>query len=120
MRRAMTSSRPQVAVFLALFVIVGAGLGAWYGTRGSGANGSSVTAVRMQATMPLLSHRQYALLYLNAVISKTRISVLNNWPKPPYQHYRSGHEDCYEWWDKPIALYNLCFENGILTDKAIE
>jgi hypothetical protein len=120
MRRLPTSPRLQVVVFLALMVIVGAGLGAWYGTRGSGGNSSGVTAASSQASLPVLSHRQYALLYLGAVLKKTKIGVLNQWPKPPYQHYHSGNEDCYEWWDKPVALYNLCFVNGILTDKAIE
>jgi len=67
-----------------------------------------------------LSHRQYALLYLHAVLHKTRIDVLKEWPSPPYQHYSSGTQTCYEWWDKPIALYNLCFRNGVLTLKAIE
>jgi hypothetical protein len=120
MRRSLNSSRLQVVVFLALVAIVGAALGAWYATRGSGGSGSGVTAVSTQAVTPVLSHRQYALLYLGAILKKTKISVLNQWPKPPYQHYHAGSEDCYEWWDRPIALYNLCFENGILTDKAIE
>lgn len=120
MRGSLTSSR-LVLFVLGAIVVVAAGVGIWYATGGSGGSGGPVaTAATTQASTPALSHRQYALLYLGAILHKTHISVLDKWPKPAYQHYRSGSQDCYEWWDKPIALYNLCFENGVLTIKAIE
>ena len=69
---------------------------------------------------PQLSHRPFALLYLGAIVHKSRVSILKKWPSPPYQQFTSGPQTCYEWWDKPVALYNLCFQNGLLTTKAIE
>jgi hypothetical protein len=94
-----------------VIVIAVAGGILWAATSGVAATSSRPTK---------LTHRQYALLYVHAILHKTRISVLKQWPSPPYQHYTSGNQTCYEWWDKPIALYNLCFHNGVLSLKAIE
>jgi hypothetical protein len=104
------------AVFV---VIAGGAVGGivWATSGGSGSKPATTAVVTHPAR---LSHRQYALLYTDAVIHKTRISVLAHWPSPPYQHYIYSDQTCYEWWDKPIALYNLCFKNGVLTTKAIE
>jgi hypothetical protein len=109
-------------------VIAAAALGIWWAISGGGGNATSTTTpTATTAPAPAggghptgLSHRQYALLYLQAVVHKTRISVLGHWPSPPYQHYSSGNQTCYEWWDKPVALYNLCFVKGVLSLKAIE
>jgi hypothetical protein len=119
MRSLLTSSRLLLVSLGALVVIVAAGVGTWYATSGGGAAHSATTSSTAAGT-PTLSHRTYALLYLGAIVKKSRIGILKQWPNPPYQHYTSGVESCYEWWDKPIALYNLCFENGLLTDKAVE
>jgi hypothetical protein len=119
--RPLTSSLLFLAALGGVMVLAGAGLGAWYATQGSGGkSGASSQQSSTQASPPILSHRAYALLFLNATLKKTRISVLRQWPNPPYQHYTAGKQDCFEWWDKPIALYNLCFEHGVLTTKAIE
>src|SRR5437879_12510371 len=68
-----------------------------------------------------LTHAQYAHLYKSATIGTTPIAVLDQWPKPPYQRYHDGKGDlCFEWFDKPVALYNLCFKDDVLVDKAIE
>jgi hypothetical protein len=113
-----------LAVGLAVFVVVvGAVIGGIVLATSGGGKRAPATATTTAAarTHPAhLSHRELALLYTGAVLYKTRISVLAQWPTPPYQHYISGKQDCYEWWDKPIALYNLCFRNGVLTTKAIE
>jgi hypothetical protein len=126
-RRSITSRRLFLLVVLGtVMALVGGGLGAWYATQGSGgstaANStqSASTQSGSRPTGPTLSHRAYALLYLSATLKKTRIGILKQWPSPPYQHYTSGKADCYEWWDKPIALYNLCFVKGVLWTKAIE
>jgi hypothetical protein len=104
----------------AIIVIGAATVAVWYGNRGSAAaHSTTATSSRSAGTAPL-SHRTYALLYLSAIVKKSRIGILKEWPNPPYQHYTAGSQICYEWWDKPIALYNLCFDHGLLTDKAVE
>jgi hypothetical protein len=122
MRRLTPSSRLLLVALVAVVVLAGAGVGAWYATRGNDGHtaASSPPGIATQTGGPTLSHRAFALLYLSATVEKTRIGVLKQWPNPPYQHYTAGKQECYEWWDKPIALYNLCFENGVLTTKAIE
>jgi hypothetical protein len=67
------------------------------------------------------THAAYARLFQQAVVRKTRISVLDQWPKPPYQTFRGeGQDQCFEWLDQRVALYDLCFEkNGILVRKDI-
>ena len=121
-RRPPTRSRLFFVALGAVVVLASVGLGAWYATRGNGGDSaaSSPQGVSTQTSGLKLSHRAFALLYLSAKLNKTRIGVLKQWPNPPYQHYTAGKQECYEWWDKPIALYNLCFENGVLTTKAIE
>ncbi len=67
------------------------------------------------------SHQAYAQLFANAAIGQTNTGTLKNWPKP-YQTYHDAYKhQCYEWWDKPIALYSLCFDNksGNLVNKDI-
>lgn len=126
MRLPMAHTRISLRFFLAgaiVFVVVAGGaVGGIVWATSDGKNSRITTTSSASATHPAsLSHRQYALLYTDAVIHKTRISVLVHWPTPPYQHYTvGGNQNCYEWWDKPIALYNLCFRNGVLSTKAIE
>jgi hypothetical protein len=115
---AVTAFVAVVAV-VALIVWATAG-GGGHGTAATTAATTGATASSSSGHPATLTHRQFALLYLHAILHKTRISVLSQWPRPPYQHYTSGTQTCYEWWDKPIALYNLCFRNGVLTLKAIE
>ena len=64
-------------------------------------------------------HMRYVRSFDSTTIGKTRISLLVQWPKP-YQSYhdQSGHS-CFEWWDKPLNLYNLCFRKGVLITKSI-
>jgi hypothetical protein len=65
-----------------------------------------------------LSHEAYAQLYDRAVLQQTRIAVIDDWPKPPYQDFHDNAQNrCFEWWDKPVALYTLCFKNGLLASK---
>jgi hypothetical protein len=49
------------------------------------------------------------------------IGDLHAWP-PPYQTFTDQYrQQCYEWWDKGYALYNLCFsKSGVLKLKTIE
>jgi hypothetical protein len=70
---------------------------------------------------PAATHRAYAELFANATVLQTKISVLDKWPKP-YQIYHDGYmHRCFEWWDKPLFLYNLCFDrsNGLLVNKEL-
>jgi hypothetical protein len=66
------------------------------------------------------SHADYARLYNAAVVGKTKIDVVDQWPKPPYQDFRDGSGNhCFEWFDKPKTgggtLYDLCFNKaGVL------
>jgi hypothetical protein len=111
MQAAMVKGRR--AVFLvAAAVVVGLAIGLPLGLgSGGGKKAPKATA---------LSHAAYAQLYTSAVLRQTTIAILARWPKPPYQSYRDGRGDrCFEWYDKPVALYNLCFRNGLLVDKAI-
>lgn len=67
------------------------------------------------------SHQAYAELFAKATVMHTKIDVLKQWPKP-YQIYHDGYfHRCYEWWDKPLFLYNLCFDrsNGLLVNKEL-
>jgi hypothetical protein len=66
-----------------------------------------------------LTHQQYAELFANAQIQKTKISVLDQWPKPYQTYHDSYQHQCYEWWDKGAALYSLCFQKGTLVNKDI-
>ena len=66
-----------------------------------------------------LSHSGYAQLWQQAVAGHSTTQILNDWPKP-YQHYSDGSgNDCYEWDDKPVRLYNLCFKHGVLVSKSL-
>ena len=115
-----TSTRIALVVCAAL-VVIGLAVGLPLGLRSSnysslkGSNGSTARTGK-------ISHAAYAKLYKSAVIGQTTSAVLKQWPNPPYQRYHSGSGlQCYEWWDKPVALYNLCFNGkGVLEDKAIE
>lgn len=117
MRSSLTSSRLVFVALGAVIVLAAVGIGVWYGTSGSDSNSAATTG---QSGTAQLSHRAFALLYLGAIVHKSRVSILKKWPSPPYQQFTSGPQTCYEWWDKPVALYNLCFQNGLLTTKAIE
>jgi len=119
----MRRPRHLLAATGTFLVVVAVAAGIYWATSGNGGGETAATTTAAAAASTpagTLSHRQFALLYVKAILHKTRISVLKQWPSPPYQHYTSGNQTCYEWWDKPVALYNLCFRNGVLTLKAIE
>ncbi len=127
MRGPRPAPRYVLAAIASVLVVVAIAAGIVWATSGNDTKRNATTAstsatatTAASSHSTRLSHRQYALLYLQAILHKTRISVLTEWPSPPYQHYSSGNQDCYEWWDKPNALYNLCFRNGVLSLKAIE
>jgi hypothetical protein len=68
----------------------------------------------------MFSHAELREMYLAAVPGKTRVGVVSSWPNPPYQKYHDNFSDtCYQWLDKPVALYNLCFKHGTLVIKTI-
>jgi hypothetical protein len=61
----------------------------------------------------------YAQLWSGTRIGSSMPTVLARWPKP-YQKYADGsQQQCFEWWDKPTYLYNLCFKDGVLASKDI-
>jgi hypothetical protein len=100
-----TGSRRWLLVVLAIVVVVAvaAGVSAWLATRGS--------------SEPQLTHRDYAALFGSAVVHQTKIAFIKKWPKPYQVYHDSYQHQCYEWYDKPIALYSLCFKNGTLVNK---
>ena len=72
-------------------------------------------------TTPTATHQEYAELFANATVLHTKIAVLDKWPRP-YQIYHDAYfHRCYEWWDKPLFLYNLCFDrnSGVLVNKEL-
>jgi hypothetical protein len=105
-RHGMGSRRTKLVIVLAAVVVVAvaAGLAVWL-TTGNDDNG------------PQLTHRDYAALFGSAVVHQTKISFLERWPKPYQTYHDSYKHQCYEWWDKPIALYSLCFKDGTLVNK---
>jgi hypothetical protein len=68
---------------------------------------------------PAPSHVAYRQLFNSAVVGQTKLSVLSQWPKP-YQTYTAAPDQCFEWYDSHVALYNLCFLNGVLHAKDLE
>lgn len=113
--------RKTALIGAAAIVVLGLAIGLPLGLRSSGGSHSTASTTGTNASSKL-SHAAYAHLYEAATIGKTTDAVLDKWPKPPYQRYHSGSGLlCYEWYDKPVALYNLCFNGkGVLQDKAIE
>jgi hypothetical protein len=101
-------TKAVLAVGTAVAVVaLGVGIGLWVSS--SGTTSTSGTAGRAS----------YATLWREAVAGKTRMDVLRRWPKP-YQHYVDGNaNDCYEWEQKPVKLYNLCFKHGVLQTKSL-
>jgi hypothetical protein len=119
MLSAFLSARMRVLAVLAVAVIAAAATAAWLSARG-GSHSPIIHRAAPHVRDPNApSHAAYARLYEQAIVRATRISVLRKWPKPPYQTFRSGTRTCYEWYDDPVALYSLCFRNGLLVDKAI-
>jgi len=115
-------STTQIALAaVVVLAVVGLSVGLPLGLRSSGHSPARESAGPPPRT-GTLSHAAYAKLYNSAVLGQTTSAVLKQWPSPPYQRYHSGSGLlCYEWWDKPVALYNLCFNGkGVLEDKAIE
>src|SRR5438477_2324780 len=97
----MNSKRTKLIIGAAAAVAVAlaVGLTLWL-TSGSGTASRAAT------------HQAYAELFANATVLHTKIGVLDKWPKP-YQVYHDAYmHKCYEWWDKPLFLYNLCFDRG--------
>jgi len=65
-----------------------------------------------------MTHSDYALLWQQTRVGEAKNVVLARWPTPPYQHYKDNlKDDCFEWSDEPVYLYNLCFINGVLRSK---
>jgi hypothetical protein len=115
-------STTQIALAAGVvLVVVGLSVGLPLGLRSSSHHAAAASSGSTARTGNL-SHAAYAKLYHSAVLGHTTSAVLKEWPSPPYQRYHSGSGlVCFEWWDKPVALYNLCFNSkGVLEDKAIE
>jgi hypothetical protein len=79
----------------------------------------TVFATSKGTTNPSPTHFAYRQLFNSAVVGTTKISVLKQWPKP-YQVYTAKPDQCFEWYDNHVALYNLCFLNGVLHAKDLE
>jgi hypothetical protein len=80
--------------------------------------GITVLATK-SSSKPTPSHLAFRQLFDSAVVGQTKISVISQWPKP-YQVYSAKPDECYEWYDSKVALYNLCFLNGVLHAKDLE
>jgi hypothetical protein len=66
-----------------------------------------------------LNHVAYARLWSGTTVGSRLDAVLAKWPEP-YQTYSDGFKNqCYEWWDRPLSLYNLCFKKGVLVTKSL-
>jgi len=81
--------------------------------------GITVLATSTGSSNPEPSHVAYRQLFNSAVVGQTKLSVLSQWPKP-YQTYTATPDQCFEWYDSHVALYNLCFLNGVLHAKDLE
>ncbi len=68
-----------------------------------------------------LSPAAYVQLFAAATVGKTQLStVLDTWPKEPYQDFHDGSGNhCLEWFDRARSiLYDLCFDKaGALISK---
>src|SRR4051794_16169137 len=103
----MGGRRIQIAAGVAVLVLAGLAVGPTLAFTGGGESEKTLT------------HGEYASLFADARIQITKISVLEQWPKP-YQIYHDSYQhQCYEWWDKGAALYSLCFKKGTLVNKDI-
>jgi hypothetical protein len=117
--RRIVSGRERLLAAIGMALVAIAGIALWLSVW-SGSDTPTIHRAAPHVRDPNApSHSAYALLYRHAIVRTTRISVLRQWPSPPYQTFRSGTRTCYEWYDDPVALYSLCFRNGILVDKAI-
>lgn len=81
--------------------------------------GVTVFATSNGSSNPEPTHVAFRQLFNSAVVGQTKLSVLSQWPKP-YQTYTAAPDQCYEWYDSHVALYNLCFLNGVLHAKDLE
>jgi hypothetical protein len=85
-----------------------------------GGDGKGTAGAARQATTLQLSHAAYARLWQRTRVGEPTKAVLARWPKTPYQHYGDNlKDDCFEWFDKPNFLYNLCFKGGVLRTKSL-
>jgi hypothetical protein len=67
-----------------------------------------------------VSHEDFARLFAETRVGDEQDATLARWPIDPYQHYADNlADDCYEWSDTPLYLYNLCFKDGVLRTKDI-
>jgi hypothetical protein len=102
----MRDQRWWLAVVVVIVVAAAGAAAAYSLTRGSGGARGEV------------SHSDYARLWQETHVGDRKETVLERWPKPPYQHYTDNlRDDCFEWSDEPIYLYNLCFSGGVLRSK---
>ena len=104
----MSKTRWRLAiggVVLAL-VAVAAGLSAFLMSRG-GKGTTQSTGVT------------YAQLWRGTQIGSSMPVVLARWPKPYQKSADGSQQQCFEWWDKPTYLYNLCFKSGVLISRDI-
>lgn len=101
-------TRVRLIVVAAAVIVVAAivGITVWATSSGSPSN-------------PSPTHFAYRQLFNSAVVGETKISVLSQWPKP-YQTYTAAPDQCFEWYDNHVALYNLCFLKGVLHAKDLE
>jgi hypothetical protein len=66
------------------------------------------------------SHEDFAKVFAQTRVGDEMDATLARWPIDPYQHYPDNlADDCYEWSDTPLYLYNLCFKDGVLRTKDI-
>jgi hypothetical protein len=96
-----------IIAIVAVVVIAGASVALAVGLSGGGST-------------PTLTHVAFARLYTETAIGDSRTKVMSEWPKKPYQTYSDGFKNqCFEWWDRPLSLYNLCFRKGVLVTKSL-
>jgi hypothetical protein len=89
-------------------------------TDGGETKRGGATTQASDADSTQLSHADYARLWKRTRVGESKSTVLARWPKKPYQHYSDNlKDDCFEWLDKPLYLYNLCFKGGVLRSKSL-
>jgi hypothetical protein len=107
----MTKKRRWLAIGAAVFAAAAAAVALTITLTGGGGS-------KQPSHSDQLSDADFARLWHGTHVGEPEEAVLERWPKDPYQHYTDNlKDDCFEWSDEPLYLYNLCFSDGVLRSK---